>query len=616
MVHRDHITPLHKQWARLCNETEMKSLDLLLNPRNGRISSCRKMIRQSVVPPRSSNVQSKDPEKKEDWSKLKNHQEKKNLVTADLPLEPSSKSIFLLMTMGLLGLVSGCFLLVFNPYEIIFKYKITFSDGGEIFELWRSPAVDLYLKVYLFNVTNHEEYMSGQDKKLKFQEVGPYVYKEKLEHGNVTFNENGTLSTIPLHPLEYVPEMSIGAEDDLLFLPNIALLSIANVLRDSSYFTRLGLNLLIAQTNTQPIVQMTAKEFMFGYKSTLVTLGNNVMPNWIKFDRLGLIDRMYDFDGDYETVYTGEKDVKKTGLIDTYNGDVNLPQWTGKCANVNGASDGTKFPSFIEANDTLLFFRKSLCRSAKMVRIGEKTIRGLHTYKYKFMDNELDNGVHNPDNACFCRDGRCLPVGLIDVTECYYGFPIALSYPHFYLADPKVLENMEGVNPDPEKHESYFYIQPKSGSPVDLAFRFQINMALQDISAISHVDGFSDLILPLLWFEIGMYRLPDSMNNRFKLYLNYLPLVQDFGIYSLFVGGAIILVWSIVKILLHQTEESSSSSQWCEAEMQKQRLSFLNEKEPTIKRDMDVYYNSLLSPRAEEQILTVIELPSNKQDVV
>lgn len=81
---------------------------------------------------------------------------------------------------------------------------------------------------------------------------------------------------------------------------------------------------------------------------------------------------MYDFDGDYETVYTGDTDVRLTGLIDTYNGNVNLPQWTGKCANVNKASDGTKFASYIEPNDTLLFFRKSLCRAARMVNANLK----------------------------------------------------------------------------------------------------------------------------------------------------------------------------------------------------------------------------------------------------
>lgn len=82
------------------------------------------------------------------------------------------------------------------------------------------------------------------------------------------------------------------------------------------------------------------------------------------------------------------------------------------------------------------------------------------------------------------------------------GFPIALSYPHFYKSDPSLLQAVEGLKPEQEKHESYFYIQPKSGLPVDLAFRFQINMALQDISSIANVERFANFVLPLLWFEI------------------------------------------------------------------------------------------------------------------
>lgn len=37
---------------------------------------------------------------------------------------------------------------------------------------------------------------------------------------------------------------------------------------------------------------------------------------------------------------------------------------------------------------------------------------------------------------------------------------------------------------------------------MDLAFRFQINMALQDIGHMARVEKFSDITLPLLWFEI------------------------------------------------------------------------------------------------------------------
>lgn len=44
-----------------------------------------------------------------------------------------------------------------------------------------------------------------------------------MVHSNVTFNDNSTVTAIPLHPLTYIREKSVGAEDDLLILPNIAL---------------------------------------------------------------------------------------------------------------------------------------------------------------------------------------------------------------------------------------------------------------------------------------------------------------------------------------------------------------------------------------------------------
>lgn len=50
--------------------------------------------------------------------------------------------------------------------------------------------------------------------------------------------------------------------------------------------------MLVHHTDSKPLVPMTAREFMFGYESTLVTLGNKMMPSWIKFDKLGLIDRV------------------------------------------------------------------------------------------------------------------------------------------------------------------------------------------------------------------------------------------------------------------------------------------------------------------------------------
>lgn len=107
---------------------------------------------------------------------------------------------FMLMTLGLLGLASGCLVLLFQPYELLFKLKVVFSEGGEIFELWRNPPVELYLKVYLWNVTNHDDYISGKADKLVFQEVGPYVYR-LVDYFNQPFYLNTVIKVLFIYPI-------------------------------------------------------------------------------------------------------------------------------------------------------------------------------------------------------------------------------------------------------------------------------------------------------------------------------------------------------------------------------------------------------------------------------
>ncbi|XP_059057666.1 scavenger receptor class B member 1-like [Achroia grisella] len=460
------------------------------------------------------------------------------------------KCLFLLLMLGFFALGTGCFIFFAHPYDFFFNQKVVFQDGGEILEMWRTPEVELFCRVFLFNVTNAEEYMAGIDKKIKVKEVGPYVYKEGFEHNITRFNDNGTMSVTPLHPLTWVAEMSEGhKETDILYLPHIALLSIANVVAPKGFLTRLGLNNIITLTNSQPLVKMTAREFMMGYESRLMTLGSTFLPGWISFDKLGLIDRMYDFDGDFETVYTGETDIRFAGLIDTYRGSTDLPQWQGKhCSNVQNASDATKFMGGVGRNDSILFFRKSMCRSALLIPVEEGVRNGLDAYMYTFPENMLDNGKYIEENKCYCRKGKCLPAGLIDVTDCYYGFPIALSYPHFYQGDNILFSKVEGLTPNEKDHKTRFWIEPKSGLPLDVSSKMQINLALGDISSINNVERFSNMYLPMLWFDIRMYTLTPSLEQRFNLYLNILPVVEQAAMYILFAIGAGLILATIYNL--------------------------------------------------------------------
>lgn len=47
-----------------------------------------------------------------------------------------------------------------------------------------------------------------------------------------------------------------------------------------------------------------------------------------------------------------------------------------------------------------------------------------------------------------------------------------------------------------------FWIQPDSGLPLDISSKFQINMALGDITLIENTEKFANMYLPLLWFDI------------------------------------------------------------------------------------------------------------------
>lgn len=105
----------------------------------------------------------------------------------------------------------------------------------------------------------------------------------------------------------------------------------------------------------------------------------------------------------------------------------------------------------------MIFMIQFICKHLHLqVRIGEKDIKGLHAYQYKFMEDELDNGVNNTENKCFCRQGRCLQPGLIDVTDCYYGeciyhdeFIVSTTKTSWIIIENQMWEFAIGIIVDP-----------------------------------------------------------------------------------------------------------------------------------------------------------------------
>lgn len=131
------------------------------------------------------------------------------------------------------------------------------SKNSTAANLWQKPPIDTELRVHLFNYTNAERYLKGLDKKLKVEDLGPYVYIEKLEKVNVTFNANHTISyRVSKHfklmfflvkhknklkehrSYKFAPEKSKGHQYDKIMFPNIVLLTASSVLSRTSQFTQ------------------------------------------------------------------------------------------------------------------------------------------------------------------------------------------------------------------------------------------------------------------------------------------------------------------------------------------------------------------------------------------
>jgi hypothetical protein len=54
--------------------------------------------------------------------------------------------------------------------------EIVLRNGSQTFEWWRKPPVKPLISVYVYNVTNAEEFLN-EGKKPVLDELGPYVYE-------------------------------------------------------------------------------------------------------------------------------------------------------------------------------------------------------------------------------------------------------------------------------------------------------------------------------------------------------------------------------------------------------------------------------------------------------
>lgn len=497
------------------------------------------------------------------------------------PLPQFNKCIVLFL-LSISCSVLSFLIYVIDPVKLILDYKLQLAPDSLIFELWKKPPIDIYIKVYIFNITNAEEFLEG-DAKLKFEEIGPYVYQEFLENENITWHENGTISFIPVRKIVYRPEMSIGnPEDDWVEVPNIPMLGFFSTIHNAGFFVNYPLTSLTNVLQSKPILHLNVHEYLWGYEDPLIRLASGILPNYIDFGKFGLLDRMYD-EGKNVVLMNIKKNKNMTEeeerylSIELYNGNRGLSYWGYRegeethirpentvCNRIKGSTEGELFPTHIDKHAVFRIYRKSLCRPVPIVFKQEVLENGLNAYLYNIPDNFLDPPDQNPDNACYCRNkDKCLKKGLSDLTPCYYKIPAAMSLPHFLNGDPSLVEDIDGINPDPEKHSTRVIVEPTTGVLMKVNSKMQINLVIHPTSYNPRIKPFSNMIIPLFWSEMVIDNIPDNLMLLIRLGAQIGPIVQTVIIWLLAIAGIVIfmlLVPAMFSIINQQQQQQQQET--------------------------------------------------------
>ncbi|XP_053978858.1 sensory neuron membrane protein 1-like isoform X2 [Hylaeus volcanicus] len=362
----------------------------------------------------------------------------------------------------------------------IIQKKVNLVDGTAIYELWRNP-IPLQLTCYLFNVTNPDDVMRGENP--NFVEYGPFIYDETFEKQVIDIDE----------------------END-----------------EITYTTR--------------------STFAFNKRQSLnVTRHDKVTilnPAYI-----GTISMMNGTIRGPFTINRGLKNISLLGDTTAYMEKRMLDLWYSDSCNKVRGTDTILWAPLVKPLSSVASFSPDMCRSLNADYVKEVTIHGVKGSKFAL--NERAWFLNESQCYCprVNDEIKCLPQGLIDTSECQK-LPVVSSEPHFLHGDPELLTYARGLKPDKDLHETFIIIEHVSGAPISGNKASQVNLKLtrQPVELLANV---SEGYFPILWCKSGetleLVRMPDTYQVlrllQLTRYLQYLPLT--IGIYILLLTGVL-----------------------------------------------------------------------------
>ncbi|XP_004925280.1 lysosome membrane protein 2 isoform X1 [Bombyx mori] len=457
------------------------------------------------------------------------------------------------LSYGSLLILTAIVLVAINPIQLISDGLLVMKEGSFLYTMWEAPPYQVYSEIHLFNYTNVEEYISGAADKLKVQEVGPFRFLEIRTNENITVDEGrGVMTMKPKLALKFLRDQSVGdLENITIVAPNIALLALSTLAADKlPYWSNAGAYYSIKALGVNLFRNLTANEILWGYYDPLVSIANTLLPGWIDFSKLGILDRFYAERDDLVEVELG--DASRKYSINSWNGSPGLLEQgftdlntSSQCNTIQGTYEGLMITPNHPTNKDIPVFRKQGCRIFPFSFHSESSAEyGFNVRRYELKDTAFNR---SSPYVCKCKY-NCLPDGFVDVSRCYYGFPIALSKAHLLDVDPAIQSHFEGMKPDPAKHSSFIHIEPTIGAPLAVRTTLQVNIAVRMSEGNPITKPLQDKVMPLMLLSLSCETPPPSIIKLLRLKFVIGPALLITFIVFLFAAGVATGIWGFYRI--------------------------------------------------------------------
>ncbi|XP_034952739.1 scavenger receptor class B member 1-like [Chelonus insularis] len=411
-----------------------------------------------------------------------------------------------------------------NIFQNTILSTLVVKNGTPMLEWFIRPPIRAVYKIKIFNYTNVDDFESGRTKKLKVEEVGPYIYRETLTRINYVFHENGTISFQEKRSFQWEGGRP---DDEIIIAPNVPLMAAMAFVKDMSFFAHLALTGVLTTLQSKPFTSVTAGGLLWGYDDKIFELGKPFISfqEHISFEKFGLLAHKNGVSSDVITMNTGIHDLNQLSMIERVNGRSNQHVWhDAQCDRVYG-SEGYMFPYNMikDPDSTLSIYAVDMRRTLRFQRAGSDISFGVPTYTFKPPTDAFN--YNNGEERCFCpqtitgvsSSKTCPPNGIFNSSVCTFNMPIAVSLPHFLNGDESLKKNIDGLNPQQNLHETYVNVHPRLGIVMGGHSRVQLNVEARKVAGIPFLGNIEDgQILPLIWIDVGVDSIPDHLMNLLK----------------------------------------------------------------------------------------------------